>query len=175
MIPLKVDETYFCDLYEDDVCQDRRADEHTYQVAVPAYKLDSWYNLGYHMYFHTRETPGLRLVFNRGLSNSEIESLEKNLHCSYELEQGGRVFAGHLEGVRVDADGAWCFDYLGTMLVRFHKQQGDEGAPPTAEFFPVKLRLLYESADPALRGMREGSVVVRWSEAGNSAEKKGFN
>lgn len=175
LLPLKVEETFFCDLFEDGICQDRRTDEHVYQVDVPAYKQDTWYNLGYHMYFHTRETPGIRLVFNRGLSDSELEILEQSLHCSYEIEQGGRIFAGHLEGVRVDEAGAWCFDYLGTMLVKFQKDQGQEGTTPSAEFFPVKLRLKYASSDPKLSGMREGLVIVRWPTSQNPVEKKGFN
>ncbi len=175
LIPLEVEESYFCDLFEEGVCQDRRGDEHVYQVAVPAYKQGSWYDLGYHMYFHTRETPGLRLIFNRTLSAGEVERLEQSMHCSYEIEQGGHVFAGHLEGVRVDEAGVWCFDYLGTMLVRLQKDRGDENLRPTPDFFPVRLRLKYESAEPQLSGAREGQVIVRWSPGSKSAEKKGFN
>jgi hypothetical protein len=174
-MPLAVEETYFCDLFEDGECQDPRADDHTYQVEVPAYKQDTWYNLGYHMYFHTRETPGIRLVFNRGLSDGELESLEQNLHCSYEIEQGGHVYQGHLEGVRVDPSGAWCFDYLGSMLVRLQKDREQDGAKPTPDFFPLKLRLKYESDAPKLSGAREGRINVRWPAPGKSTEKKGFN
>ncbi|MCR9145285.1 MAG: hypothetical protein NXI24_23805 [bacterium] len=175
LVPLSVEGSYFCDLFEDEVCQDPRDDDHVYRVTVPEYKQDTWYNLGYHMYFHTRETPGIRLEFNRSLSADELETLEQNMHCSYEIEQGGHVYSSHLEGVRVDASGAWCFDYLGTMLVRLQKDRGLENERPSPEFFPVKLRLKYESEAPALSGMREGQVIVRWSADAKSAEKKGFN
>ena len=163
--PLEVQETYFCDLFENGICRDRRDDEHIYNVDVPLFKQKSWYDLGYHMYFHTRETPGLRLVFNRSLSREELELLEQNMHCSYELERDGEVHSGHLEGVRVDESGAWCFDYLGTMLVRFHKERETDDSRPRADWFPVRLRLQYASEKPALRGEREGLVIVRWPGA----------
>ncbi len=184
-IALEVEDRYFCDLFETQgereaenatgSCIERRGESHTYDVAVPVYKQDTWYDLGYHMYFHTRETPGLRLVWNRDLSAGELELLEENLRCSYELEQGGRVHGGHLEGVRVDPEGAWCFDYLGTMLVKFQKEHGAEDARPDAGFFPVVLRLKYRSEDPPLNGEASGRIVVRWDSGKPGAEKKSSN
>lgn len=160
-VPLEIEAVSFCDLYEDDGCVEPwNGNRRTYTPEIPEYKQDSWYDLGYHMYFHTRETPGVRVKFNRGLSAGEIAGLEKNLHCEYELQRDGRTVSGHLEGTRVDADGIWCFDYLGTMLVNWHKQNGSDKERPSAEFFPVQLRLHFKSDDPAVTGSIEGAVVV---------------
>ncbi len=162
-VPLEIEAVSFCDLYEENGCVEPwNGTRRTYSPEIPEYKQDSWYDLGYHMYFHTRETPGVRVKFNRGLSSGEIAGLEKNLHCEYELERDGKIVSGHLEGTRVDADGIWCFDYLGTMLVNWHKENGSEQQRPSADFFPVQLRLFFAAGQPAIDGEIEGAVVVNF-------------
>lgn len=139
--------------------------ERIYRPEAPARRLTSWRELARHMYFHSRETPGLRVDFTRRLSEEDRARFESSLHCEYELRAGERSFTGELEGRRVDLDGGgfWCFDYLGAMLENFQKAAGAVDQAPDPAFFPVALTLRYASDLPELNGELAGRVVVEWA------------
>lgn len=150
----------------EDVCESAWGGvERTYRPRPPARRLVSWRELARHMYFHSRETPGLRVDFTRRLSEEDRARFESSLHCEYELRAGERRFTGELEGRRVDLDGGgfWCFDYLGAMLENFQKAAGAVDQPPDPAFFPVELTLRYASDLPELKGQLAGRVVVEWA------------
>jgi len=154
-----IKESYFCDDYGSQ-CNHKMEPEHRYQISVPIHKTKSWYEFGYHMYFHTRQTPGIRVNFAKTLTSEEKSKLEKSLECSYSFKKGGKEVKGELEGKRVDDNGFWCFDYLGTMIVKYHKSNETLEEKPVEDFFPAELKLHYKNIYG--EGELKGSVFVVW-------------
>lgn len=161
---LKTNEIYRCDDFANDVCTLPAPKDGRYTSIVPREKRDTWYDFGYYMYFHSRETPGLRVDFNRSLSSTERDSLEKSLVCEYELLANGQAYEGHLEGRRIDDNGFWCFDYLGMMLIKFQKKNGDVKAKPKQDFFPIMLRIKAKSVNPPLNVEHESVINLQLPE-----------
>ena len=164
--PLALAELYFCDDVVDDACVLRGPAGGRYAFVAPEVKRSSWHDLGYYMYFHSRQTPGLRVEFNQALAPADRQRLEKSLHCSYVIEKGELRVNGELEGRRVDdgGRGLWCFDYLGTMLIEFQKKHGDVKAAPRPDFFPITLRLQFSSDFPVIKGEKSGLISVDWTQ-----------
>lgn len=154
---------YFCDDYGDDGCTQEPARVRAYQVQVPLEKLASWESLSYHLYFHARITPGLRV--DHDFAPTDLDRLRQRSHCSYALRQGGKEHRGHMEGLRLDETGLWCFDYLGSMLLDFHRQAGTAGQTPDPGFSPFELELSYETPLDSVRGRQTAQVSLKWEKA----------
>lgn len=166
-----VSKVMFCDDYETS-CTAPMESSHKYDITVPEKKAASWRDLAYHMYFHTRQTPGIRLDYRPRLSSEQIAALRQDGHCEWKLSRGGKSVQGHLEGRRIDEDGGgvWCFDYLGTMLIEYQKKHGSLTARPDPAFFPAEITLGFRAANAALSAELSGTVEVHWTLEG--AEKK---
>lgn len=159
---LGVDRAYFCDDFADEKCILPQSEDRTYSFELPAEKAVSWFELAYFMYFHARQTPGFRVDFNHSPNAEEMKRLRTHLECSYRLIHQDREVKGHLEGRRIDEEGFWCFDYLGTMLVKYHKTFGSIKDRPSGDFFPVIVELSYNSDLPGIKGTLKSSVRVEW-------------
>lgn len=154
----------FCDNYNHSGCQNPQKEHRIYSISVPDTKKESWFDLGYYMYFHSRQTPGIRVEFTRKLNSKEKQVLKDTLRCEYRLYKEGKEVTGHLEGLRIDDDfgGFWCFDYLGTMMVSFHKKYGSIQQKPLQSFFPVFLDLSFSSEVKEINGSRRAEIMVEW-------------
>jgi len=154
----------FCDNYRDGRCTEAVGRVRRYTIDPPASKRDSWYDLGYFMYFHSRETPGIRIDLNHTLNNDDLEILRESLVCRYRFGSGEKAISGRLEGVRIDPDGGgfWCFDYLGSMIVNYHKKQKAERNIPDPSFFPVELEFSFSSRIPWVNGKKSAEITVTW-------------
>lgn len=144
-----------CDVYDESAeqCTQPAKEQIIYEFKVPKAKLKSWRELSYYMYFHSRQTPGIRLQFAGSLSDDEQEQLRKNGHCSYRLyRQSGdyEPVTGEMEGFRVYEDGLWCFDYLGAMLLKFLETNGLDESIPDTGLNPVEVEIT--AVLPALNG-----------------------
>ena len=160
---LAVREVFGCDDFAEGRCLLLRSSEVRHEFSVPASRSGTWRDLGYHMYFHSRQTPGLRVLFDRRLARNEMEKLKKTLSCSYRLRHNdGRSASGELEGLRFDEYGFWCFDYLGTMLVKFHKKHKSIQKRPQLDFFPVELELSFSDKSGRIAGHRRFKVTASW-------------
>ncbi len=159
--PLVVKGAVICDDFQEGKCTGGAPENGTYRFDLPAEKTKTWFDLAYHMYFHSRQTPGMRVEFSRGLKKDE-ESFRASAKCFYRLEKGEKFVEDHMEGMRWDEDGSglWCFDYLGTMLVKFHKKYGTIQARPSADFSPVLLTMRLENG-PGAAQVQE-SVSLDW-------------
>lgn len=137
-------ESYACDLFQNAKCTVRPDGPY---IVEPDERLDaalrSWTDFSHHLYFHSRITPGLRVDLS-GLGAGERQALAR-AHCSWTLEDPAahhRPVGGHMEGIRVDEAGLWCFDYLGTMLLAFVRENQIQSDPVRLEaIFPLRLRL----------------------------------
>ena len=120
--------SYHCDDFADGKCTIPAKPNMTYSFKVPGERASTWRKLGYYMYFHSRETPGIRVDFSKSPGDQKLKLLRETLECSYRIEKGERWVEGHIEGRRIDENGTgfWCFDYLGSMLIEFHKKYGAE-------------------------------------------------
>jgi hypothetical protein len=157
---------YFCDHYKETNCKDRGPEkEEPYAQTVPEARAGTWRDLSYYMYFHTRQTPGLLVEFNFPLKDEEFTQIRKNLRCHYTLSSGNTSVTGEMEGIRFHPDGTgfWCFDYLGTMLIEYHKKAEtlNQIPPKDRTAFPFTLEISFDSGNSWLKGsaQRTGSLV----------------
>ena len=160
----QIESTIFCDDFDGTHCNALQTAERTYRFTIPRHKLNSWFDFGYYMYFHSRQTPGIRIVIEPPLSGEQLSAFRSGLECRYRLSQGGHSIEGELEGKRVDPDGGgfWCFDYLGSKLVDFQKQHGDVRAVPSPDFFPVEWSFIYHSPIEAIAGEQTARIRLEW-------------
>lgn len=156
---LAVESSIICDDFADGKCKEGPPQNGVYRFQIPAEKTQTWFDFAYHMYFHSRQTPGLRVEFTRDIAADD--ALRSSLHCKYKLERGGKSVEDHMEGLRWDEDGSglWCFDYLGSMLVKYHKQFGSIKDRPNIDFFPINLTLTLEGG---LTTARSQSIGLDW-------------
>jgi len=136
---MAVSSASICDDFSENSCKLGAPAGGLYKFVLPGEKTESWFDLGYFMYFHARQTPGMRVEFTQPWP----EGAEAEKHCSFALRRGEQAVEGHLEGMRWDEDrkGFWCFDYLGSMLIQFHKKFGSVRSKPEMSFFPVRLSM----------------------------------
>jgi hypothetical protein len=140
-------------------------DLRTYTISgMPESKKESWFALDHYIYFHSRQTPGIRVELARAAEGGEYDELERTLECRYRLIRGAQEVSGIMKGRRIDPDGAgfWCFDYLGSMLDRFHKEYGVSQSAPEPNFFPIELELSFDSAVRGVRGKKRIKINVEW-------------
>lgn len=162
---LAIESAGFCDLVVEGLCEDAwTGSTRLYRPEIPAYKTMSWFDLGYYMYFHSRETPGLMVHFNRNLKLDEKRILKQSLHCNLTLIQGVHSIKVHMEGSRLENGYFWCFDYLGSHLVSLRRKigPGQEKVKPERNFFPIGMLIEMSSDLPAIQGRYEATVDVDW-------------
>ena len=124
----------------------------------------TWKDWNYHIYFDRPVTVGLFLKWNRVASLEERAELRKDLRCVYSLAHPttGLSVRGELEGMRLEKEGVWCFDYLGTLLGELQKQEKTLEERPDLSYFPVRLGLEVESSKKHLRRELTRNIVVTW-------------
>ncbi|MCE9596621.1 MAG: hypothetical protein K8S54_01505 [Spirochaetia bacterium] len=156
---LAVESAIVCDDFSEGKCKEGAPKNGVYSFQIPVEKTKTWFDFAYHMYFHSRQTPGMRVEFTRDIATGD--PLRQSLHCKYKLERGADFVEDHMEGLRWDEDGSglWCFDYLGTMLVKFHKKFGSIQGKPTVDFFPINLTI---SLDGGLNTAKSESISLDW-------------
>ena len=112
------------------------------------------------MYFHARQTPGMRVNLTRAWPPDQ----PADKHCSFALRRGEQVIEGHLEGMRWDEEqrGFWCFDYLGSLLIQFHKKFGSVRSRPEMSFFPVRLSMQWQGGPVRAEAAEE--IRLEWTE-----------
>ncbi|MCB1139198.1 MAG: hypothetical protein KDK23_10605 [Leptospiraceae bacterium] len=140
------------------------ADLGAISVIVREGKQLTWKDWNYHIYFDQPVTVGLFLKWNREASLQERADLRKDLHCIYSLNHPatGVSVRGELEGMRLEKEGLWCFDYLGTLLGELQKQEKTLQQKPDPSYFPVRLGLEVESSKKHLRRELTRNIVVTW-------------
>lgn len=124
----------------------------------------SWKEWNHYIYFDEPLVVGLWMSWNRDASLEERTALREDLECSYEIShpESGVSIQGELEGKRLQEDGLWCFDYLGTMLGELQKQERTLNESPDPGYFPVKLTMAVESSKKHLRRELTRNILVTW-------------
>lgn len=161
---LIAEKIYLCSNYSNHACQEPADTIFTYKTKIPESKQENWKKLGNYLYFHTRETPGIRVEWNRNPTKSEMKELKTNLACSYRLVKGDLEFEGEAKGVRLDSEGFWCFEYLGGMLTEFHAKHPPPASrsTPQMDFFPVELEFHFRSSVPQIEGKMAAKLELTW-------------
>lgn len=158
-----IDSLYFCDQYKNEKCLIRFNEKtRIYKPQIPESKTGSWYDLGYYMYFHTRETPGLKIDFTRNLTKNELKLLKQSLNCKISIQKGPIIYENEMEGLRIDRSGFWCFDYLGSHLVDFMKSQKAEKQTPKMDYFPITLSIEFSSKLERIHGKKSTLIYIKW-------------
>ena len=171
--PLEIQSSQFCPDYDaaSDACNDHgfqsdsASDHLTVEFTVSDdHKIGTWKEWNYFIYFEAPITVGYLVRWNREASLEERSELRKDLHCSYLIQHptSGMEVRGELEGKRLEKNGVWCFDYLGTLLAVLQKEEGILQNRPERDYFPVKLTLMLESSKKHLRTEVSRSILVIW-------------
>ena len=126
--------------------------------------LSTWKEWNHFIYFESPITVGHLLRWNRNASLDERTELRQDLHCSYSMRHpvSGVEVQGELEGKRLEKNGIWCFDYLGTLLAALQKEEGTLKKEPESDYFPVTLTMMLKSSKKHLRREVTRSIVVNW-------------
>ncbi len=170
---LSVASDEFCPDYDvnSDVCQMQRFQSGTdgkdllVEFTVPKETtLSTWKEWNHFIYFESPITVGYLLRWNRNASLDERTELRQDLHCSYSMRHpvSGVEVQGELEGKRLEKNGIWCFDYLGTLLAALQKEEGTLKKEPESDYFPVTLTMMLKSSKKHLRREVTRSIVVNW-------------
>lgn len=156
---LAVSSASICDDFAEGSCKQGAPPNGVYKFSVPREKAKTWFDLGYHMYFHARQTPGMRVNLTRPWPDNQ----PADKHCAFALRRGEQVVEGHLEGMRWDEEkkGFWCFDYLGSMLIQFHKKFGSVQSRPEMSFFPVRLSMQWQGGP--VRAEAGEEIRLEWT------------
>ncbi len=154
---------FFCDNWDGVHCTNPQNDVRTYKLDLPEGKSHTYFDLAYYMYFHSRQTPGLRVNLKQPISAGELQRLRQDFHCVYRIEKEDKFAEGKMEGIRFDANGEgfWCFDYLGSMLVNFHKKYHTIESKPVPQDFPMKLTISYDTGI-GLEESRSARIGLHW-------------
>ncbi|MCB1156663.1 MAG: hypothetical protein H7A25_13905 [Leptospiraceae bacterium] len=142
---LEISQTVYCDnITSEGECKETTGDKKLYKIVLPGPKEnETWENFSNYLYFHSRETPGIILRFNRSLSLTEQELLRKSFKVYYHFN-GSR---GKVEGVEFGENWVGMFQYLGSIILKKMREQNEEKTVPKIEkVFPAKLSFYYESA-----------------------------
>lgn len=164
---LRVKDVSFCDNFnsQSGVCTEPHGEQRTYRPEIPVAKQSSWYDFSYHLYFHTRETPGLLVELNRPLTEKEVQVIDPHRACRYVLGSGEQKVSSPMEGFRISArkDRIWCFDYLGTMLLTYQKKNKNSDGIPDPAFFPVDFSISLNTGIEGVKARSHGKIHLEWN------------
>lgn len=144
--PLQIESFQFCDNFNSlGDCTEPIEQNHTYKVIIPADKFPgNWDELCNYLYFHSRETPGFLLHFNRKFTPSEEKSLRRNYLAEFQF----RDVSGEMEGFEIGDNWIASFQYLGSMVREFQKKEGMlQRYPFPEQVFPADLEFHYSSSE----------------------------
>ena len=137
-------DVYACDLFSEEKNQCTIKPGSVYEVKPASRPLTTWTDFAHHLYFHSGITPGLR-VNRPGLSlGSNFDKHTAHTACYYHLKDPNNQLlsvSGQLEGFRVDANGIWCFDYFGSELLHFVRENQIADEKINLDLFPLELTI----------------------------------
>ena len=135
-----------CELFQSNgSCKEKLLSNHTYKLAISKEKIlnMTWKDFGNHLYFQSKNTPGILLHFNRRLNEKEKETLSSSFHAVYRIGD----YENRMEGQEIGEDWIGAFQYLGSIIKDERKIMGkaDERVS-LKELFPLNIKLRYTSA-----------------------------
>jgi hypothetical protein len=150
---LKVTSIELCENFNSEgVCREKLEKEHTYNIQVNrTKKFETWESFSNYLYFHSRQTPGFIIRFNRKFTLTEKDLLRKTYKAKYEFYG----HSGNVEGFEIGEDWAGSFQYLGSIVKdrqRFFKE--DKNFPYMENVFPSAVKFYFDSA------LAQGGIVT---------------
>jgi len=141
---LIIKEIQLCEYFTSDGnCKQPLNVNHTYEIKIPkSKKIDTWETLSNYLYFHSRETPGFIIKFNRKFTLSELEIIKKSYKSYYEFSG----YKGKVEGVEFGEDWIGSFQYLGSIIKDRQKERNElKNYISISNMFPAKLKFEFYS------------------------------
>lgn len=125
------------------ICREKLEKEHSYKLKLKDSKrFETWETLSNYLYFHSRQTPGFIVRFNRKFTQPERELFLKTYKATYEF----KGFSGHVEGFEVGEDWIGSFQYLGSIVKdRQRHFKEDKNFPKLETVFPAKIEFSFKS------------------------------
>lgn len=141
---LTVEKMELCENFDSyGICKEPLEKDHLFTIRVDkTKKFETWYSLSNYLYFHSRQTPGFILRFNRQFTPGERDKIKKNYKAYYNFKDS----KGEMEGFEIGDDWVGSFQYLGSMLKERQKEKGeDKNFPYVNNVFPADLEFKYWS------------------------------
>ncbi|MBK8394482.1 MAG: hypothetical protein IPL26_04450 [Leptospiraceae bacterium] len=142
---LKLNTIELCENFSSEgICKENLDKEHTYTIDVKrAKKFETWDSFANYIYFHSRQTPGFIIRFNRKFTMTEKDLIKKTYKAKYEFYGS----SGHVEGMEIGEDWIGSFQYLGSIVKERQKQFKEEKNFPYMEtIFPATIMFEFDSA-----------------------------
>ncbi len=160
---LKVSSIELCENFNSEgICREKLEKAHTYNLSITrSKKFENWESLSNYMYFHSRQTPGFIVRFNRKFTMTEKEILHKTYKARYEFYGS----SGHMEGFEVGEDWVGSFQYLGSIIKdrqRLFKE--DRSFPYMETLFPASLKFSFDSSLGKGDIATEINVILQYTE-----------
>ena len=150
---LKITSIELCENFNSEgICREPLQKAHTYNLTiVRSKKFETWESLSNYMYFHSRQTPGFIVRFNRKFTLTEKEILHKTYKANYSFYGS----SGHVEGLDIGEDWIGSFQYLGSVIKDRQRLFKEEKNYPKIELlFPANLKFTFES------GLAKGDITT---------------
>jgi hypothetical protein len=142
---LKINSVELCEYFNSEgICKETLNKNHTYTVIIPKGKrIETWEALSNHLYFKSRQTPGILIRFNRKFTPSEKKEIYSTYFASFDFQET----IGKVEGQEIGEDWIGSFQYLGSMLKEKLKSKNELGNYPNpGNIFPIEVKYHYESS-----------------------------
>ncbi len=160
---LKIISIELCENFNNEgICRETLQKAHTYNLTVNRFKkFENWESLSNYMYFHSRQTPGFIVRFNRKFTLTEKEILHKTYKANYSFYGSN----GFVEGFEVGEDWVGSFQYLGSIIKDRQRHFKEEKNFPYMEtLFPANLKFSFDSKLGKGEITSEINVILQYAE-----------
>lgn len=160
---LKITSIELCENFNSEgICREPLQKAHTYNLTiVRSKKFETWESLSNYMYFHSRQTPGFIVRFNRKFTMTERDLLHKSYKANYTFYGS----SGTVEGFEVGEDWVGSFQYLGSIIKDRQRHFKEEKNFPYMEtLFPANLNFSFDSALGKGEISSELNVILQYKE-----------
>jgi hypothetical protein len=141
---LKIKSIELCEFFSNEgICKEKLEAVHEYNLTINKNKtFENWEALSNYLYFHSRQTPGFIVRFNRKFTVIEMQKLKSSYKANYEFYGS----SGIVEGFEIGEDWVGSFQYLGSILKdRQRKFKENKNFPYLESVFPSSIKFKFFS------------------------------
>lgn len=141
---LKIRSIELCEFFSSEgICKEKLDATHEYNLTISKNKtFENWEAVSNYLYFHSRQTPGFIVRFNRKFTIMELQKLKNSYKANYEFYGS----SGIVEGLEIGEDWVGSFQYLGSILKdRQRKFKENKNFPYLESVFPSSIKFNFFS------------------------------
>ncbi len=138
---LKIKKIELCEYFNSSgECKKELSEFHTYNFVIKEKKITTWEELANSMYFHSRETPGFIIRFNRSFTAEEKIDFKRKYNAEYSFSS----VEGKMEGFEIGENWIGSFQYLGSIIKQRQKKFKLLEKKISKNLFPADLNMKFQ-------------------------------